>query len=127
MLGLSFLVQSYRVFLLFSFKVVLFSSNFFNLGAYFFGKRPFLFFRERFLNKRELSSRKLVLFTLLVPGISALQIASFFTINAHHRDHHSHLSAVNCFDRKFITPYVFTKGCIEDFDQTWLIRQIDST
>ena len=43
-LGSGFLVQSERVFLLFSSKLVLFSSNFLDLGANFFGKWPFLVF-----------------------------------------------------------------------------------
>jgi hypothetical protein len=58
MLGSGVLVQSERVFLLFSFKLVLYSSNFSNLDASFFGIRPFLVFRERFLNPWEISSRK---------------------------------------------------------------------
>ncbi len=53
MLGSGFLVQSEHVFLLFSFKLVLFSSNFFDLDANFFGNWPFLIFRERFLGPRE--------------------------------------------------------------------------
>ncbi len=44
MLGLGVLAQSERVFLLFSFKLVQFSFNFFDLGANFFGIQPFLDF-----------------------------------------------------------------------------------
>ncbi len=44
MLGSSVLVQSERVFLLFSSKLVQFSSNFFGLDANFFGIQPFLDF-----------------------------------------------------------------------------------
>ncbi len=43
-LGSGVLVQSERVFLLFSLKLVQFSSNFFDLDANFFGVRPFLEF-----------------------------------------------------------------------------------
>ncbi len=39
-----FLAKSEHVFLLFSFKLVLFSSNFFDLDANFFDNRPFLVF-----------------------------------------------------------------------------------
>jgi hypothetical protein len=44
MLGLGILVQSEHVFLLFSSKLVGFSSNFFDLDANFFGVRSFLDF-----------------------------------------------------------------------------------
>ncbi len=43
-LGSGLLVQSEHVFLLFSIKLVQFSSNFFDLDANFFGIRPFLDF-----------------------------------------------------------------------------------
>ena len=43
-LGSGVLAQSERVFLLFSFKLVQFSPNFFNLDANFFGIWPFLDF-----------------------------------------------------------------------------------
>ncbi len=49
-LGSGILAQSECVFLLFSFKLVQFSSNFFDLDANFFGIRPFLNFWERLLN-----------------------------------------------------------------------------
>jgi hypothetical protein len=68
-----------------------------------------------------LSARK-----LLVPEISILQIASFFTKNAHHRDHCSHLTGVCGFNGNFFSPHVFTWGLSGDFDQTGLIRHIDS-
>ncbi len=55
--GSGFLAQSECVLLLFGFKLVLFSSNFFDLDANFFGNRPFLVFGEGFLNPREFSSR----------------------------------------------------------------------
>jgi hypothetical protein len=45
------------VFLIFSFELVLFSSNFFDLGTNFFGNQPFLVFCKRFLSLGELSSR----------------------------------------------------------------------
>jgi hypothetical protein len=41
-------VQTGGVFLLFSLKLVLFSSNFFSLDANFFGKWPFLFYEKGF-------------------------------------------------------------------------------
>jgi hypothetical protein len=63
MLGSGILAQSERVFLLFSIKLVQFSSNFFNLGANFSGIRPFLDFLERLLDPRVFSSRKLALST----------------------------------------------------------------
>jgi hypothetical protein len=53
-----FLAQPERVFLLFSSKLVQFSSNFFDLDANFFGIRPFLNFWERFLGPREFPSEK---------------------------------------------------------------------
>jgi hypothetical protein len=43
-LGSGVLAQSERVVLLFSFKLVQFSSNFFNFDANFFGIQPFLGF-----------------------------------------------------------------------------------
>jgi hypothetical protein len=57
-LGSGFLAQSEHVFLLFSSKLVLFSSSFFDLDANFFSKRPFLVFKERFFGLREFSSEK---------------------------------------------------------------------
>jgi hypothetical protein len=44
MLGSGILAQSERVFLLFSFKLVQFSSTIFDLDASFFGIQPFLNF-----------------------------------------------------------------------------------
>jgi hypothetical protein len=57
-LGSSFLAQSEHVFLLFSFKLVLFSSDFFDLDTNFFGNHPFLFSRERLLGPWKISSGK---------------------------------------------------------------------
>jgi hypothetical protein len=57
----AFLLQSERVFVLFSFKLALFSSNLINLDANFFGNWPFVFFGERFLSLWEFSSRELAL------------------------------------------------------------------
>ncbi len=71
MLGSGFLVQSEHVYLLFSFKLVWFSSNFFDLHANFFGYWPFLVFRERFLDLREFSSGK--------PALSAFWQESFLS------------------------------------------------
>ncbi len=53
MLGSGFLARSESVFLIFSSKLLLFSSNFFNLDAKFFGNWPFLVFGERFLGAWE--------------------------------------------------------------------------
>jgi hypothetical protein len=77
------LAQSERVFLLFSIKLVQFSSNFFDLGANFFGIRPFLDFREGLVDPRVFSSGKLALSAFWREGlsfseISALQFAFFF-------------------------------------------------
>ncbi len=57
-LGSGILAQSERVFLLFSIKLVQFSSNFFDLGTNLFGIRPFLNFWERLLDPRVFSSGK---------------------------------------------------------------------
>jgi hypothetical protein len=57
-LGSGFLVQSEHVFFLFSSKVVLFSYNFFDLDANFFGNQPFLFFGGRFLGPQKIFSGK---------------------------------------------------------------------
>jgi hypothetical protein len=61
MFGSGFLAQSEHVFLLFSSKLVQFSSNFFDLDANFFGIRPFLVFGEMFLGPQEFYSGKLAL------------------------------------------------------------------
>ncbi len=63
---------------------------------------------------------------LLVLGISAPHIASFYTIDAHHLDHCSHLISFCSFNRDYISPYVITRSCIDDFDWTALSRQIGS-
>ncbi len=89
-------------------KLVLFSSNFFDLDANFFGIRSFLNFWERvslsvgiFLQK--IGTFLLLARRLLISKISALQLASFFTKNAHHRDHRSHLTGFCSFNRDFIS------------------------
>ncbi len=69
------MVQSEHVFLLFSSKLVIFSSNFFDLVANFFGNRPFLVFRERFLGPWEFSSRKLGLSVFWQEGFSFPDLA----------------------------------------------------
>jgi hypothetical protein len=49
MFGSGFLAQSEYVFLHFSINLVLFNSNFFELGAIFFSNQPFLIFEKGFL------------------------------------------------------------------------------
>jgi hypothetical protein len=120
MLGSGFSVQSGHVFLLFSLKLVLFSPNFFNLDANFFGNWPFLVLRERCLGMQEFSSGKLVLSAFwqesgLFP-ILALCKLPFFYKNAHHRDDCSHLTCFCDFNRNFIRTHVITRGYIDDFD-----------
>jgi hypothetical protein len=66
------LVRSERVLLLFSFKLVQFSSNFFDLDATFFGIRPFLDFWEGLLDPRLFSSGKLALSAFWREGFSFL-------------------------------------------------------
>jgi hypothetical protein len=79
-------VQSERVFLLFSSKLLLFSCNFFNLDAKFFGNRPFLIFGERLLGPRECSSRKSALSAYWQEGLSfpdlALHKSHFFLLKS---------------------------------------------
>jgi hypothetical protein len=75
MLQSGFLAQSYHVFLLFSFVVVLFSSNFFDLGANFFGNRLFLVFRENFLDSREYPPGKSALSAFRREGFLSLELA----------------------------------------------------
>ncbi len=67
--------QSERVFLLFSIKLVLFSSNFFDLGANFFGIQPFLDFWERFRDPRVFSCKKSALSTFWWEGLSFPRLA----------------------------------------------------
>ncbi len=69
-LGSDFLAQSGHVFLLFSSKLVWFSSNFFNLGTDFFGIWPFLDFWEGLLDPRVFSSGILALSTFWQEGFS---------------------------------------------------------
>jgi hypothetical protein len=56
---------------------------------------------------------------------SALQFASFSFKNAHYHDYRSHLTGFCGFFCNFISLCSFTKGCIDDFDWTGLMRQID--
>jgi hypothetical protein len=131
-LGSGYLVQSERVFLLFGFKLVLFSSNFFHLDNNFFGKCPLLVFRERFLGLQEsflqeISTFRFLARRLLIPGLSIPQIASFLLKNAHHHNRRSHLTGFCGFDCNFISPGGITRGCSGNFDQTGLSRQMDST
>jgi hypothetical protein len=74
---------SKRVFLLFSSKLVQFSSNFFDLDANFFGIWPFLnFLRKAFQSTGiflwKICSFHLLARRLLISEISAPQLASFF-------------------------------------------------
>jgi hypothetical protein len=69
------LAHSEHVFLLFSIKLVQFSSNLFNLGANFFGIRPFLDFWERLLDPRVFFSRKLALSAFGREGLSFPRLA----------------------------------------------------
>ncbi len=62
-------------FLLFSMKLVLFRSNFFDLGANFFGIRPFLDFWERFRNPQVFSCKKMALSTFWQEGLSFPRLA----------------------------------------------------
>ncbi len=74
-LGSGILAWSERVFLLFSIKLVQFSSNFFNLGANFFGIRLFLNFWERLLDPRVFSTGKLALSAFWQEGLSFPRLA----------------------------------------------------
>jgi hypothetical protein len=69
--------QSERVFLLFSIKLARFSSNFFDLGANFFGIQPFLDFCERYRNRRVFSCKKMALSTFWQEGLSFLRLALY--------------------------------------------------
>jgi hypothetical protein len=69
-LGSGFLYQYEHVFLLFSSKLVQFSSNFFDLDTNFFGNQIFLVFEERFLGPREFSSGKSALSIFWQEGFS---------------------------------------------------------
>ncbi len=75
MLGSGILAQSKHVFLLFGFKLVHFSSNFFNLDTNFIGIGPFLDFWEGFLDPQVFSSGKLALFAFWQEGFSFLRLA----------------------------------------------------
>jgi hypothetical protein len=91
------LAQYERVLLLFSIKLVQFSSNFFNLDANFFGIWPFLDFYERLLDPRVFSSGKLALSAFWKKGFAFPRLALrtrhlFSTKNAHYCDYRSHLT-----------------------------------
>ncbi len=125
--GSGILVRSECVFLLFSITLVQFSLNFFDLGAYFFGIRPFIIFFLKasqsvgiFLWK--IGSFRLLARRPLISEISAPQFASFSLKNAQYRDCRSHLSGFCSFTCDFISLCSFTKGCIDDFAQTGLMR-----
>ena len=62
-------------FLLFSIKLVRFSSNFFDLGTNFFGIRPILDFLEGLLDPRVFSSGKLALYAFWQEGLSFPRLA----------------------------------------------------
>ncbi len=67
--------QSEHVFLLFSIKLVQFSSNFFNLDANFYGIQPFLDFWERFCYPRVFSCKKSALSAFWREGLSFQRLA----------------------------------------------------
>ncbi len=75
MFGSGILVQSERVFLLFSIKLVHFSSNFFHLDANFFGIWPFLDFWEGLLDPWVFSSGKSALSAFWREGFSFPRLA----------------------------------------------------
>jgi hypothetical protein len=86
---------------------VLFSFNFFNLGAN--------CFLSHFLRKDswstgiflwEIGTFRLLARRLLIPGFTVLWIASFFTKYNHHRNHCSHLTGLCGFDCNVIIPRV---------------------
>jgi hypothetical protein len=74
-LGSGILGQSERVFLLFSFKLVLFSSIFFDLDANFIGIWPFLDFWGKLLDPRVFSSGMLALSAFWQEGLSFPRLA----------------------------------------------------
>ncbi len=123
------MAQSEHVFLLFSFKLVLFSSNFFNLGANFFGIWPFLNFWERFRDPWVFSWKKLALSAFWQEGLSfprlALRNLHLFLKNAHYCYYRSHLSGFCGLFCNFISLCSYAKGCINKFDWTGLVWQID--
>ncbi len=105
----------------FSFKLVLFISNYFDLGTNFVNICPFLFFWERtlclqgnFLQK--LGIVCLVMRRLLISRISTLWIAFLSTVECSS----PWLPQSPCqflhFICIFISPHSFTKGCIDHFD-----------
>jgi hypothetical protein len=70
-----FLARFEHVFLLFSSKLVLFSSNFFDLDANFFGNQHFLVFGERFFDLWDFFSWKSALSAFWQEGFSFLDLA----------------------------------------------------
>ncbi len=74
-LGSGVLARPEHVFLLFSSKLLQFSSNFFKLDANFYGIGPFLNFWEWFLGQREFSTGKLALSAFWQDGFSFLRLA----------------------------------------------------
>ncbi len=126
-LGSCFLVQSEHVILLFSFKLVLFSPNFFNLDANFFGNQPFPVFWERFFALWEFPYGQLALSVFWQEGFSFLDLAL--------RKLHLFLlkmliimtTIVNfpsfcSFDSNFISPRSLTRVCSGNFKQVDLSR-----
>jgi hypothetical protein len=69
---------------------------------------------ENFL--RKIISFRLFVRRLLISAISAPQLASFFTKNAHYRDYRSHLTGFCSFYRDSSSPCNFTRGRIGDFN-----------
>jgi hypothetical protein len=109
-----------------------FSSNFFDFDANFFGIWTFLVFLRKVSWSAGIFLWKIGPFCLLarrllISAISAPQLASFFTKNAYHRNYCSYLTGFCSFDCNFIGPCGFTRGCIDDFNQTGLSRRTDST
>jgi hypothetical protein len=132
MLGSGSLVQSMCDFLQFSFKSVLFSTNFFKLGTILFNIQPFFVFRERFLGLREFSHRKSALSAFwqegfLFPGLALCNLHFFLQKNL--------ITATTT-----VTLPVFAvliailsahvllpgRGCIDNFNWTGFSRQIDT-
>ncbi len=124
MLGSGFLAQFGHVFLRFILILVLFSSNFFNFNAISLVTSLFLFSEKiswfAGILLREIGTFCPLAIKLLVPGIIALQIALFFTENAHHSDYCSHLIVFCGFNCNFISPHLIIRGCINDFEQMGL-------
>ncbi len=130
-LGSGILAQSEHVFLLFSSKLVQFSSNFFGLDANFFGIWPFLDFWEGLLNLRVFSSGKVAISAfwqkafpfpwLALCNLHLFSLKMLITVT----------TAVPYwflqFDCNLISLRSFTKGCIVDFNWMGHMKWIDST